>query len=307
MENDIFSLEEMIRLLCQGTQIHVCIYDIAGVLGMKELQLPSAFRVHATRFCDLAKSSTLGNSLCMRCKARANKAAIRKQSLFSGYCPYGLYEIAKPVIVDGEAVCIIYLGNLMPDREEAVCRVQNACSITGADAPSLIQELGHAQPVLNLGSYERIALALDSYIRLLLNHTDWAKQKKADPGCRRKAREVADYITVNFSQDLSLKQLADLYFVNEKYLGKVFQAEMGETMRQYLNRIRLSNAARLLRNSELSVLNIAMDCGFQNIPYFNRMFMGRYQMTPLQYRRKFSALSEEEAVAAEGRRGTPGI
>lgn len=300
MENDIFSLEEMIRLLCQGTQIHVCIYDIAGVLGMKELQLPSAFRVHATRFCDLAKSSTLGNSLCMRCKARANKAALQKKCLYAGYCPYGLYEIAKPVVMDGEVVCVIYLGNLMPDREEAVCRMQNACSVTGTDARSLLQELDHAQTVWDISACERIALALDSYIRLLLNRTDWLKQKKADPGCRRKAREVAEYITANFSQDLSLKQLADLYFVNEKYLGKVFQSEMGETMRQYLNRIRLTNAARLLRNSDLSVLNIAMDCGFQNIPYFNRMFMGRYQMTPLQYRRKYSNMSEESALAAEG-------
>jgi len=203
-------------------------------------------------------------------------------------------------VMDGEVVCIIYLGNLMPDREEAVCRVQNTCCITGADAHALLKELDHAQTVWDLAACERIALALDSYIRLLLNRTDWPKQKKADPGCRRKAREVAEYITANFSQDLSLKQLADLYFVNEKYLGKVFQSEMGETMRQYLNRIRLTNAARLLRNSDLSVLNIAMDCGFQNIPYFNRMFMGRYQMTPLQYRRKYSNMSKESALAAEG-------
>lgn len=299
MDGQFLSLEEMIHLLCRDKKMQICIHDVEGVLSLPLLRLPSVFRIHASRFCDLAKSTTRGNNLCMRCKTRANKAALEKKQPFRGYCPYGLYELAHPVVMDGMVVCIIYIGNLLPDHEEALRRLNYTSSLTGADREGLHRELYRTQPAALMTPYEQIAKALDSYIRLLLSGSDWTKQKKAHPDCQRKAREIAEYILVNYSQNLSLKQLADLYFVNEKYLGKIFQAETGETMRQYLNRVRLNNAARLLRNSDLSVLNIAMDCGFQNVPYFNRTFMGKYQMTPLQYRKEYSGRPEKEAVNKE--------
>lgn len=289
MDEAFCGLQSMIRALCGESRVHICIHDVAGVLYAPELRLDSAYRFHSAKFCNLAKDTPRGFSLCLRCKTRANKKAITQRKAFSGYCPYGLYELAWPVVAEGEVVCVIYIGNLLPDETAALRRLQPTAALTGCSAAALTGELRHAQRADSLAPYERIASALDSYIRLLLSHLDWKKQKWTKLGCRRKALEAAEYIDANFNRDISLRQLAALYFVSEKYLGQVFRAEMGETMRQYLNRVRLEHAARLLETGEQPVVNVALDCGFQNVPYFNRLFMEQYHQTPLAYRRKHRA------------------
>lgn len=285
MESGFLRLEELILALCRDSRVHVCVHDVEGALYAPEMRLRPAFRIHSAKFCDLAKDTPRGFSLCMRCKTRANKKALAEGRGFAGYCPYGLYELARPVVVEGTVACILYIGNLVPDEKAALSRLRATAAVTGADADALSAELGRGQPAAEEWPYERIADALESYIRLMLLRLNWKKQKKPQPGCRRKAREAAEYIDANFNRDLSLRQLAALYFVNEKYLGRVFREEMGESMREYLNRARLGHAARLLENGRETVLNIALDCGFQNISYFNRLFMEAYHMTPLAYRR----------------------
>lgn len=288
MDSSFCTLESLIKTLCRENQVHICIHDVEGVLYASPMRLPADYRMHAAKFCDLAKHTSRGYNLCIRCKTRANHRAVDSGIPFSGYCPYGLYELAWPILMDGAVICIIYIGNLLPDREKALDRLQTTAAITGAPAAALAAELHHAQPAPDLAPYRQMAQVLDSYIRLMLHQMNWRKQKNPQPGCHRKAREAAEYIHANFNRDISLKQLAALYFVNEKYLGRVFQDEMGESMRQYLNRIRLQQAARQLESSRQSVLNIALDCGFQNIPYFHRLFQERYHMTPLQYRKAHS-------------------
>lgn len=289
MDEPLCNLQSMIRALCGESRAHVCIHDVAGVLYAPELRLDPAYRIHAAKFCGLAKDTPQGFSLCVRCKARANKKAITQKKAFSGHCPYGLYELAQPVVAEGEVVCIIYIGNLLRDEKTALHRLQSTAALTGGDASALAGELHRAQRADCLAPYERMAHALDSYIRLLLSHLNWKEQKWSKLGCRRKAQEAAEYIDANFNRDISLRQLAALYFVSEKYLGQVFRAEMGETMRQYLNRVRLEHAAWLLETGDQSVLNVALDCGFQNTPYFNRLFIERYRQTPLAYRRAHRA------------------
>lgn len=272
----------MIRLLCRDSRAHVCIHDVEGVLRGEELQLPPSMRIHATAFCDHAKSTTLGNSLCLRIKTHVNRTSLCQTDTLCGCCPYGLYELVRPVVFGGKTVCIIYISHLVRDRDQSIRRLRSTCTVTGVDSQQLENLLLQAQEAPSLEAYEHMARALESYILLLLQQTGWQKQPRS--GCQRKAREVAEYIDANYSQDLSLKQLADLYFVNEKYLGKVFRTETGETMRQYLTRVRLNHAAKMLRTSDRSILSIALDCGFQNVPYFNRCFLEAYRMTPSEYR-----------------------
>ena len=91
-----------------------------------------------------------------------------------------------------------------------------------------------------------------------------------------------------YDKNISLKQLAGMYFVNEKYLGRVFKAETGCTLHQYLNNIRIKRAVAELSGTDKSILDISLDCGFGNVTYFNRRFMREFGMTPTQYRRQIN-------------------
>lgn len=65
---------------------------------------------------------------------------------------------------------------------------------------------------------------------------------------------------------------------------KFFKSHMGSGFIEYLNGYRLTMAERLLRSSDLSVLEVAQQSGFDNLSYFNRIFKKKYENSPGKYR-----------------------
>ena len=68
---------------------------------------------------------------------------------------------------------------------------------------------------------------------------------------------------------------------------KFFKCHMGTGFIDYLNDYRLVMAERLLRSSDNSVLEIAVQSGFDNLSYFNRIFKRKYGTSPGKYRKQF--------------------
>ncbi|MBQ6805250.1 MAG: helix-turn-helix domain-containing protein [Clostridia bacterium] len=295
--NDHLPLNDLLDLLSLSARVQICLYDAVGILLLPEMQISEKYRTHTARFCDLAKDTPRGYHLCVHCKTRANQKALEQGLPFSGYCPYGLYELAWPIRMEGQTVAVLYIGNLLPDPQEAEHRLGITAQLTGAPLSSLLSELQKAQIAPDLLPYQQMARAIDSYIRLLLTHLDWKNQRRMMTACQRKVREAIEYIHLNYRRDISLKQLAALYFINEKYLGQVFLKETGKTVRQYLNQIRLHHAAQLLKNTQDPILQIALDSGFQNIPYFTRQFSACFQMPPSVYRQQFSLPKQQKTDA----------
>ena len=73
--------------------------------------------------------------------------------------------------------------------------------------------------------------------------------------------------------------------LSESHFMKYFKKTMGTSFIDYLNDYRLTKASRLLVTSENSVLEIAIETGFENLSYFIRLFKKKYSMTPNQYRK----------------------
>ena len=65
---------------------------------------------------------------------------------------------------------------------------------------------------------------------------------------------------------------------------KYFKQYAGMPFIQYLNDYRLTMAGEFLQNTEESVTQIALKCGFENLSYFNRLFRRKFGVTPGQYR-----------------------
>lgn len=93
------------------------------------------------------------------------------------------------------------------------------------------------------------------------------------------------YIEHHYSQNLTVRQLADELNVNINRLISVFQAETGRTPGNYIQNVRLTQASRLLSNTDLSVQNISTMVGIPDANYFIKLFKREYSMTPNQYRK----------------------
>lgn len=106
-------------------------------------------------------------------------------------------------------------------------------------------------------------------------------------------RNVLRYIHLHLSDDLSLQTLAKEYSVNASYLSSLFSREIGMTVTDYVNRLRINKAKQLLRNTDNQIQDIAADCGIYDVNYFRKLFKKIVGMTPTEYvisirnRRKF--------------------
>lgn len=99
-------------------------------------------------------------------------------------------------------------------------------------------------------------------------------------------REILKYLQDNFTEKLSLRELADTFHLSEKYFSRYFKKNFRMTLTDYVNSLRLENAARLLADTDLSVTEAAMQSGFNNVSYFIRCFEKSYGCSPLRYRRE---------------------
>ena len=98
-------------------------------------------------------------------------------------------------------------------------------------------------------------------------------------------QKTVNYINLNLSAQLSLRTLAEQFFISPSYLSNLFRTEMGVTLVDYINTRRMAQAARLLTETNLSVTSIAEQVGIVDVNYFTKIFKKNYQMPPTQYRR----------------------
>jgi AraC-like DNA-binding protein len=99
-----------------------------------------------------------------------------------------------------------------------------------------------------------------------------------------KLEKVFDYINGNYSQKIELHTLAELAYMSPNYFSTFFKQSTGFTPIEYLNKMRISKSIEMLRETDFSVAQIAMDCGFNNLANYNKIFKQLTETTPTRIR-----------------------
>ncbi|HIT90629.1 MAG TPA: helix-turn-helix domain-containing protein [Candidatus Merdenecus merdavium] len=99
-------------------------------------------------------------------------------------------------------------------------------------------------------------------------------------------RKTVDYINLNLSSPLGLKDLANLFNVNHSYLSTLFKKEIGETLTDYVNKQRINAALKLLNTGYMQVQDIAYYVGISDVNYFSKLFKKQVGDTPSGYWKK---------------------
>lgn len=98
--------------------------------------------------------------------------------------------------------------------------------------------------------------------------------------------KALDLIYYNYKEALSVEYVAALTGYSKSNFCRLFKKVVGESFHQALNRQRISNAAGLLRATDMAVADIAAEVGFSEAKAFCRVFKSIYGVTPGQYRRQ---------------------
>lgn len=101
----------------------------------------------------------------------------------------------------------------------------------------------------------------------------------------RIVRDAMNYISAHFSEAVTLQDVADHLHLNPSYFSRIFKRSSGSTFKEYLTKVRVEEAKRLLRNTDYPLLDIAIGVGFDNQSYFTSVFKRLTGLTPKQYRK----------------------
>lgn len=98
-------------------------------------------------------------------------------------------------------------------------------------------------------------------------------------------RKVISYLQENFDRNVTVKEIAGSLYVSPHHLGNVFQRQMKQTIKQYQMRIKMEEAITLLRDTDLTISEIASRLGWGTQQYFSKSFKDYYGLTPIEARR----------------------
>ncbi len=96
---------------------------------------------------------------------------------------------------------------------------------------------------------------------------------------------VKSYIRNHLYEELNRDSLAAMVYLNPDYLSHLFKRETGFSLTNYIIETRIQESKRLLSRRDMSIQDIAITCGFQNISYFSRQFKRATGMTPREFRK----------------------
>lgn len=95
---------------------------------------------------------------------------------------------------------------------------------------------------------------------------------------------VRKYVEENFSYELTLSSLAEMFHLNETYLSGLFKQHVGITFSDYVTKLRMAKAEQLLQENELKLTDIAMLVGYSSSSYFSTSFKKNMGKSPKDYR-----------------------
>lgn len=179
-----------------------------------------------------------------------------------------------------------------PYFEALTCRRQDCVFPLFAACPEHAQLLSYIRDILRFREAEPCSCEL--YLQGLLFvcwqelynlHLSKITASSEDTALRRDLLRSLDYLQAHYADPLSLSQLAQSAGYSESYYCRSFRHYTDSTPFEYLNRIRIVKSCELLSSTDKKVTEIASLVGFNNISYFNRMFMKIMGVTPKAYRR----------------------
>ena len=214
----------------------------------------------------------------MRCRSCADRLA-EKRGRFSAYCVNGIFEVIKPVLLNGEWAATVYISNLCRDKEETEKRIAKACGRYSLSYDYALSLIENSECELSLKSAEALADAVAEIITERLKNVKFERKNVPEP-----VKKLADAAADFFSQE-TVKSVSVSCGMNEKYLGHLFKKNMGLNFCEYKNKLRLREAASLLNNDSLMIIDIAVALGYDNAAYFSKRFRLEYGLSPTEYRK----------------------
>lgn len=99
-------------------------------------------------------------------------------------------------------------------------------------------------------------------------------------------RQIRELIESRYSEPLTVEELASRVYLSPNYIRTLFKEKTGETILEYMTKVRIERASGLLRDRSRKIREIARSVGYENVSYFCSLFQKHRGVTPNEYRKK---------------------
>lgn len=103
-------------------------------------------------------------------------------------------------------------------------------------------------------------------------------------GMNELTRNVAEYILANYSQKLTLSDVADACFVNKSHLSHIFKVNMGISFVDYIVKYKMQMLRLMISDTDMTMNEMADELGYDDCKYMSRLFKNTYRMTISEYK-----------------------
>lgn len=115
--------------------------------------------------------------------------------------------------------------------------------------------------------------------------------KKRLSKSQRKVEKIKSIVQNRFTENINVAEIAEEVSLSVPYLCMVFKQETGETINDYITRLRVRKAKELLKNPDIKLCDICNEIGYSDPGYFSKIFRRSTNLSPSEYRRNVTELS----------------
>ncbi len=283
LSREILEICDSVQTLTGAT---VCLYDYTHGLTV---DADASDRLHFGHYCKLCRAvknlktpELSGREACISYDTvRLKTFAAQMPRPFLSTCHLGLTELIVPIRMDEKLAGLAFIGQCRVEKKDDRQAIVAAGARFGGD-PAEIGRLYDALPLVSVGTLYSAGTLLDMALKHIVEQyraLDLPKNLKPTLASR-----CEGYIRVNYRLPITAGTVAEALHVNQSYLSRVFRADMGMTMQDYLTNMRLEHAKSLLTTTNLPISVVAENSGFIDNNYFSRVFRLRVGESPTAYR-----------------------
>jgi YesN/AraC family two-component response regulator len=257
-------IQEKLHDLEHNYTVYINFHDIMGIssLHQESQHVMAPYLYHNNPFCNEVKSNPTQFTKCIASKSKVLSKAEKDSKPFFGHCYMGFYEYVFPVTIKNTLIGVLCIGNLEGVLEHEI-QFFKYC-------------------------YTLIALIKNVYYDYL-QFLESSSSMMVDPSTLKQQHMISltlQFIADNHNKPLSLEMLAQNVYVHPTYLSSQFKENMGIGIANYIKKLRLQHSEYYLRNTSMTITEVALEVGISDPAYYSRIFKETYGINPREFRKK---------------------
>ena len=268
---NLTKLNHLLKDFYNLTQIRITVFDET----FHEL---AAYPEQISPFCQIIRSDEQGKNGCHLCDKKACETAARRHSAYTYRCHAGLTESIAPLHLGNIVIGYLFFGHVFSysSRLEGWKQIQQLCQNYHIDMQQL-EEICMQQPLISddyITSASHILQAVASF--LCLDRMVSLHQQELHV-------QIDEYIQSHYTEQIDAMSICNEFQIGKTQLYEISKQNYGVGIAEHIRNLRIEKAKLLLKDKNLPLSEIALQCGFKDYNYFITVFKRKEGIPPKKY------------------------